>query len=135
MKDSNGLPLPGSARQVPPNAQLVGPCPADTQIEITIYLRSKDPSGLQAYSQQIAQPGSHSYLTAQQFAHKFGADSADVEAVRNFAQSHQLQVLSHDLGRRSVTLSGPASRMSTAFGVNLQHYRLPEGVYRLREGS
>jgi kumamolisin len=135
MKDSNGLPLPGSERQVPPNAQLVGPCPADTQIEITIYLRSKDSSGLQAYSQQIAQPGSHSYLTPQQFAHKFGADPADVEAVRNFAQSHQLQVLSHDLGRRSVTLSGPASQMSAAFGVNLQHYRLPEGLYRLREGS
>ncbi len=135
MKDSEGFPLPGSERQVPPNAELIGPCPADTQIEITIYLRSKDPSGLQEYSKQIAQPGSHSYLTPQQFAHKFGADPADVDAVTNFARNHQLQVLSHDLGRRSVTLSGPVSRMTAAFGVNLQHYRLAGGVYRLRQGS
>src|ERR1700722_19312387 len=135
MNDSEGLPLPGSERQVPPDAELIGPCPADTQVEITIYLRPKDPGGLQEYSRQIAQPGSHTYLTPQQFAHKFGADPADVEAVRNFAQSHQLQVLSHNLGRRSVTLSGPASRMSAAFGVNLQHYRFADGVYRLREGN
>jgi kumamolisin len=134
MKDSEGFPIPGSERQVPPNAVLIGPCPADTQIEITIYLRSKDPGGLQEYSQQIAQPGSHSYLTPQQFAHKFGADLADVEAVTNFARTHQLHALSHDLGRRSVTLSGPVSRMTAAFGVNLQHYQFAGGIYRLREG-
>jgi kumamolisin len=135
MKDSEGFPIPGSERQVPSNAELIGPCPADTQIEITIYLRSKDPSGLQEYSQQTAQPGSHSYLTPQQFAHKFGADLADIDAVTNFARNHQLQVLGHDLGRRSVTLSGPVSRMTAAFGVTLQHYRLAGGVYRLRQGS
>ena len=135
MKDSDGFPLPGSERQVPPNAELVGPCPADTQIEITIYLRSKDPSGLQEYVQQVSGPGSHVYLTPQQFAHKFGADPADVEAVANFAQSHHLHVLGHDLGRRSVSLSGTAARMNEAFGVNLQDYRYAGGVYRLREGS
>lgn len=134
MKDSEGFPLPGSERQVPPNAELIGPCPADTQIEITIYLRSKDPSGLQEYSQQTAQPGTHVYLTPQQFAHKFGADPAEVEAVSNFARNHQLQVLGHDLGRRSVTLSGPISRMTAAFGVNLHDYRFGGGVYRLRQG-
>ena len=135
MKDSDGLPLPGSERLLPPNAELVGPCPADTQIEVTIYLRSKDPSGLQEYVQQVSGPGSHVYLTPQQFAHKFGANPADVEAVTNFAQSHHLHVLGHDLGRRSVTLSGTAARMNEAFGVNLQHYRYAGGVYRLREGS
>ena len=134
MKDSDSFPLPGSERQVPPNAELVGPCPADTQIQVTVYLRSKDPSGLQEYFQQISGPGDHSYLTPQQFAHKFGADPADLEAVRNFAQSQHLHVLGHDLGRRSVTLSGTAARMSAAFGVNLQHYRYAGGVYRLRQG-
>jgi kumamolisin len=134
MKDSDGFPLPGSERQVPPNAELVGPCPADTRIEVTVYLRSKDPSGLQEYVQQISGPGSHSHLTPQQFAHKFGADLADVDAVKNFAQSHDLHVLGHDLGRRSVTLSGTAARMNAAFGVNLHHYRYAGGVYRLRQG-
>jgi kumamolisin len=135
MKDSEGFPLPGSERQIPPNAELVGPCPADTQIEITVYLRSRDPSGLQEYVQQISGPGSHSYLTPQQFAHKFGANPADVEAVTNFAHNNQLRVLGHDLGRRSVTLSGTAARMNEAFGVNLQHYRYAGGVYRLRQGT
>ena len=135
MKDSECFPLPGSERQLPPNAELIGPCPADAQIEVTVYLRPKDPTGLLEYSQQISEPGSHSYLTPEQFAHKFGADPADVEAVTNFAGNHQLRVLGHDLGRRSVTLAGPVSRMTAAFGVNLQHYRLDGGVYRLREGS
>jgi len=135
MKDSDCFPLPGSELQVPFDAELIGPCPADTQIQVTVYLRSKDPSGLQEYVQQISGPGSHVYLTPQQFAHKFGADPADVEGVRNFAQAEQLQVLGHDLGRRSVTLSGTAARLSEAFGVNLQHYRYAGGVYRLRQGS
>ncbi|MBV8100752.1 MAG: hypothetical protein JOZ31_16515 [Verrucomicrobia bacterium] len=135
MKDSDGLPLPGSELQVPSNAELVGPPPADKQIEVTVYLRSKDPSGLQEYVQQISGPGSHVYLTPHQFAHKFGAEPADIEAVKNFAEAQQLHVLGHDLGRRSVTLSGTAARLNEAFGVNLQHYRYAGGVYRLRQGS
>jgi kumamolisin len=135
MKDSDGSPVPGSEIQIPPDAELVGPCPADTSIEVTIYLRSKDPSGLQEFVQQTSEPGSRAYLTPQQFAHKFGADPADVEAVKNFAQRHQLDVIGHDLGRRSVTLSGTAAQMSDAFGANLQHYRYAGGVYRLRQGS
>jgi kumamolisin len=135
MKDSDCFPLPGSELQVPANAELIGPCPADTQIQVTVYLRSKDPSGLQEYVDQISEPGSHVYLTPQQFAHKFGADPADVEGVKNFAQAQQLQVLGHDLGRRSVTLSGTAANLSEAFGVNLQHYRYAGGIYRLRQGS
>ncbi|HEY2422640.1 MAG TPA: S53 family peptidase [Chthoniobacterales bacterium] len=135
MKDSDGLPLPGSELQVPSTAELIGPCPADTQIEVTVYLRSKDPSGLQEYVEQTSGPGNHVYLTPQQFAHKFGADPADVEAVKNFAEAQQLHVLGHDLGRRSVTLSGTAARLNEAFGVNLQHYRYAGGVYRLRQGS
>jgi kumamolisin len=135
MKDSDGLPLPGSELQVPSNAELVGPCPADTQIEVTVYLRSKDPSGLQEYVQQTSGPGSHVYLSPQQFAHKFGANPAEIEAVKNFAEAQELHVLEHDLGRRSVTLSGTAARLSEVFGVNLQHYRYAGGVYRLRQGS
>ena len=97
MKDSDGFSLPGSERQLPPNAELVGPCPADTSIEVTVYLRSKDRSGLEQYVQEISEPGSHSYLTPQQFAHKFGAGSADVEAVKNFAETHHLNVIGHFL--------------------------------------
>jgi len=135
MKDSDGFPLPGSELQIPSDAELVGPCPADTQIQVTVYLRSKDPSGLQEYFQEISGPGSHVYLTPQQFAHKFGADPTDIEAVQNFAQSQQLDVVGHDLGRRSVTLSGTVARFGEAFGVDLQHYRYAGGVYRLRQGS
>jgi len=135
MKDSDGLPLPGSELQVPSTAELIGPCPADAQIEVTVYLRSKDPTGLQEYVEQTSGPGNHVYLTPQQFAHKFGADPADVEAVKNFAEAQQLHVLGHNLGRRSVTLSGTPARLNEAFGVNVQHYRYAGGVYRLRQGS
>jgi kumamolisin len=135
MKASDGSPLPGSEIQIPADAELVGPCPADTSIEVTVYLRSKDPSGLQEFVQQTSAPGSHPYLTPQQFAHKFGANPADIEAVTNFARRHQIHVIGHDLGRRSVTLSGNAAQLSEAFGTDLHHYRYAGGVYRLRRGT
>src|SRR5258708_319293 len=58
---TNSLPLPGSDRNLPPDAQLVGPCSPTALITVTLYLRARNQEELQQRLRQLRQ--SHSYLT------------------------------------------------------------------------
>jgi kumamolisin len=129
---TNSLPLPGSERNLPPDAQLVGPCSPTALITVTLYLRAQNQEELQQRLQQL--PQSHSYLTPDQFAARYGADPADLDQVSNFAQRHGLQVVETDPARRSVRLSGSIAAMQSAFGVQLHDYRHQGSTYRLRQG-
>ena len=129
----NSFPLPGSERNLPPDAQLVGPCSPAALISVTLYLRPRNPEELQQRLQQL--PRSSERLTPDQFAQLYGADPADLDQVRNFAQRHGLQIIEADLARRSVRLSGPIAAMESAFGVQLHDYRHQGSTYRLRQGS
>ncbi|HXM29213.1 MAG TPA: protease pro-enzyme activation domain-containing protein, partial [Chthoniobacterales bacterium] len=58
--EPHSLPLPGSERNLPPDAQLVGPCSPSALITVTLYLRAQNQEELQQRLQQL--PQSHSYL-------------------------------------------------------------------------
>jgi kumamolisin len=73
-------------------------------------------------------------MSRDEFAASFGADPADVDAIRAFAAAHHLEVGQVNLSARTISLSGTAAAMSGAFGVELRRYRHPEGEYRGREG-
>jgi kumamolisin len=134
MKATERRPLPGSERQLPADAQLIGPCSPDIEIEITVYVRPRNPAERQQYFQRVT-TGDAPPLSPEQFAERFGADPADIEAVKRFAQNHQLRVLSYDLGRRSVALAGTVRNVSDAFGASVSDYRHFGGTYRLRQGT
>jgi len=55
------------------------------------------------------------------------AESADIEAVRNFAAKHRLAVLRVDMRTRTMVLGGPARAMGVAFRVNI---RIDRNGYR-----
>jgi kumamolisin len=129
---TNSLPLPGSERNLPPDAQLVGPCSPASLITVTLYLRPRNQEELQQRLQQL--PHTSERLTPDQFAERYGADPADLDQVRNFAQRHGLQVIEADPARRSVRLSGSVAAMESAFGVQLHDYRHQGSTYRLRQG-
>src|SRR5260221_8172116 len=129
---TNSLPLPGSDRMLPPDAQLVGPCSPASLITVTLYLRPRNQEELQQRLQQL--PHTSEQLTPDQFAERYGADPADLDQVRNFTQRRGLQVIEADPARRSVRLSGPVAAMESAFGVQLQDYRHQGSTYRLRQG-
>jgi kumamolisin len=131
---TNSLPLPGSERSLPPDAQLVGPCSPATLITVTLYLRARNQEELQQRLQRLPQSSSSEQLTPGQFAERYGADPADLDRVRDFALRHGLQVVETDPARRSVRLSGPISAMQAAFGVQLHDYRQQGSTYRLRQG-
>jgi kumamolisin len=131
---TNSFALPGSERSLPLDAQLVGPCSPTAIITVTLYLRAKNREELQQRLEQLSQSHPSEYLTAEQFADRYGADPADLDQVSSFAQRHGLQVIGTDSARRSVQLSGSISAMEAAFGVQLHDYRHRGSIYRLRQG-
>ena len=74
------------------------------------------------------------YLTRREFAARYGAATADLAAIEEFARKHDLRVRQASAARRSVVLAGPAARMQDAFSTRLSRYRSPEGDYRGRSG-
>jgi kumamolisin len=131
---TNSFPLPGSERNLPSDAQLVGPCSPAAVITVTLYLRAKNWEELQQRLQQLSQSLSSDPLTPAQFADRYGAEPVDLDQVSDFARRHGLQVIGADPARRSVQLSGSISAMQAAFGVQLNDYRHRGSTYRLRQG-
>jgi kumamolisin len=125
-------PLPGSERNLPPDAQLIGPCSPDALITVTLYLRARNQDELEQRFQQLSQSQEH--LTPGQFVERYGAEPADLDRVNNFAKQHGLQIVEADLARRSVRLSGSISDLASAFGVQLHDYHHQGSTYRLRQG-
>jgi kumamolisin len=116
--------LPGSERTPRPDARLAGaPAPTDT-IDVSLLLRRRAPLDL-------AQPP----ISREAFAERYGANPADVQKVEAFAQQFDLTVVSVDLGRRTIMLSGTVAAMNEAFGTTLRLYQCDHGVYRGRAGA
>jgi kumamolisin len=129
----HSAPLPGSARTLPPNAQLIGPCSPSALVTVTVYLRPRNQADWQQRLKDVSSSTAE-HITPAEFAQRYGADPADVNRVSQFAQAHGLNVVATDLARRSVQLSGTVSAMESAFGVRLHDYGHAGSTYRLRQG-
>ena len=71
------------------------------------------------------------------FENTHGADPADVEKIKKFAQEYGLHVreTGAELARRTVMVSGTVANLQKAFGVELKEYSHPNGNYRGRVGN
>jgi len=121
------LPLAGSERTLPEDAEALGPIDPDEPAEITVVVRRR-PGGVEPHS-------GGALLTRAQFAAARGADPDDLARVEEFATAHGLAVASVDAARRSLVLSGNIGRLAAAFGVELAVYRSPQGEFRGRTGA
>jgi kumamolisin len=81
------------------------------------------------------QEGPRQHLSREDFERQFGADAADLSAVRDFASKHAISVVQADAGRRTAVLSGTVAQFNAAFGVDLQQFEHEGGSYRGRVGS
>ncbi len=118
--------LPGSHREPPADARVVGtPNVADT-IEVTLVLRRLAPLDLSRESSPVSRD---------EFASRYGADPADVSKVEAFAQQFDLTIGSVDLARRAIVVSGSIASMNEAFGTTLKLYQTEHGTYRVRTGE
>jgi subtilase family serine protease len=94
-----------------------------------VYLAGTDPAGLVTYATSVSTPGSADYqhfLTPQQFQTRFGATTAQQNAVANWLTStglHVTTVTAHYIG-----FSGSASAVQSAFRTTLHAYRTSTGT-------
>ena len=127
LKGSEKTPLPGS--------RAVGPADPTERLLVSMLLRRRGQREFQERVRRLA-AGDRSVgiLGREQFAHHFGADSADIAAVKAFASRNGLSVVQESVARRTVVVAGTVAQVEPAFGVQLQRFDHPDGAYRGRQG-
>ena len=133
MASNEYVAVVGSQREPMPGATRSGPCDSSETVQVTVLLRPRPlGKGVKPLEELIA---SGERLSRTEYEERYGADPKDAEQVEAFARAHGLQVLSVDLGSRTIKLTGTAAACSTAFQVELSTYQGPEATYRGRVGS
>jgi kumamolisin len=129
-------PLVGSERKPLPGARSIGKADPGERLEVTLVLRHRQHDALQERVRKIAAGDkSQRHLTHEEYDQQFGADSTDLEAVKQFANQHGLAVVDEHAGRRHVVLSGTVAQFNDAFDVELEQFEHPGGSYRGRIGA
>jgi kumamolisin len=128
--------LKGSERMKMPGAKATGKADPAQRLEVSVLLRRRNAD---AFRQRVAEidsgKGSPTPLSRKAFEQQFGADRADIDAVRQFATAHGLALGQIHVGRCTVMLSGTVAQFNAAFGVDLQHFEHADGHYRGRVGA
>src|SRR6202034_3795945 len=108
--------FPKSERKTHPGATVAGRTGAQRNISVSVIVKRKNPLDLE---KMIGQP-----ISQEEFSEKYAADPANFDHLRDFAHKHGLTVDegASSLARRTLVLSGPASKMEAAFGVTLNDY-------------
>ena len=128
-------PLKGSERQPMHGAKAVGKADPTERLEVSVLLRRRNADALAERVSRLARRGrTVGHLSREEFDKQYGADPADVAAVKRFAAAHGLSVVQEHPGRRTVVLSGTVAQFNDAFGVDLQRFEHPGGSYRGRVG-
>jgi kumamolisin len=133
MPSSNRVSLKGSERSALPGAHITGATDPHQLIEVSVILKHRIPlSESMNLAENRVQRMSHA-----EYAERHGANPADIERIKQFAQENSLQVLERgdEVMRRTITLAGTAHAMERAFSVELHEYEHPEGTYRGRVGA
>ncbi len=129
-------PLKGSERQPMAGARAVGKADPAERLQVSMFLRSRDGAGLTELMKKLAnRENAGGHLSHEEFAQRFGADSADIAAVEKFATAHGLTIVQEHAGQRTVKLAGTVAQFTAAFGVDLQRFEYPGGSYRGRVGT
>ncbi len=126
----------GSERQPVRGARLIQNSHPDQTIEVSIRLRSKAESKREELKSALEKPG-FKHMTRTQYENTHGADPADLEKIKKFAQEYDLKVheTGTELARRTVVLSGTVANLQKAFNVELKEYSHPKGNFRGRTGA
>ncbi|WP_158923003.1 protease pro-enzyme activation domain-containing protein [Acidisphaera sp. S103] len=129
-------PLKGSERQPLPGAKAVARADPAERLEVSVLLRHSNADGLkERVKTLVKREAASGHLSREEFDGQFGANGADIAAVKKFAAAQGLSVVQEHAGRRTVVLSGTVAQFSSAFGVELQRFEYPGGAYRGRIGS
>ncbi len=128
--------ISGSERQPVRGARLIHNSHPDQTIEVSIRLRPKSEAKHQELKSALEKPG-FTQMSRADFENTHGADPADLNQVKKFAQEFGLKVqeTGTELTRRTVVLSGTVANLQRAFNVELKEYSHPKGNFRGRVGA
>ena len=120
----------GSAPAIASAAREIGGVAAATPMHVTVVLKVRDAVALNTYAREVSTPGSglyHVFLSPAQFAHRFGATSSQVQAVRASMLSHGLVPGQVPANRLSIPVSGTAAEIERAFTLSFERRALSGG--------
>jgi kumamolisin len=128
--------LAGSERQPVRGARLIHDSHPDQTLEVSVRIRSKSEAKRNELKSTLGKPG-FKQISRADFEKAYGADLADLEKIKRFAQEFGLKVheTGTELARRTVLLSGTVSNLEKAFHVELKEYSHPKGNFRGRVGT
>jgi kumamolisin len=128
--------ISGSERQPVRGARLIQNAHPDQTIEVSIRLRSKAENKREELKSALAKAG-FKHMSRTQFENTHGADPADLDKIKKFAEEFDLKVreTGTELARRTVIVSGTVKNLEKAFGVELKEYSQPKGNFRGRTGA
>ena len=118
------------AAALPPRARVVTQ-PLTTNFDVALRLR--DASGLHSFLSALATPTSPDYrhfLTPAQFAARFGATNATVDAVRSYLTHFGLRVRRLTTGRTLLEMTGRTPDIARAFATPVETVRVSDGSLR-----
>jgi kumamolisin len=128
--------LSGSERNPVRGARLIHNSHPDQTIEVSVRIRSKAEAKREELKNALAKPG-FKHMSRADFENTHGADPADLNQIKKFAQEFGLKVheTGTELARRTVMLSGTVANLQKAFNVELKEYSHPKGNFRGRVGA
>jgi len=121
----------GPAPAVPANAHIAGAVPDTTSLHVTVTLESQDPGGLAAFANAVSTPGSpeyRDYITPAEFAQRFGATPATVQAVETSLRAHGLDPGPVSANSLSIPVTATAGQLSQAFSTSFARVALASGA-------
>ena len=120
--------LPGHVPAAVAQAQPLGPVSASQPISLTLTLPLRNQTALTDLLRRLYDPKDPlygQYLTPAQFTASFGPTQADYSSLTAFAQAQGLTVTGTSPNRATLSVSGTAAQVESAFGLGLNQFRSP----------
>lgn len=114
-------------------ARNLGPENPDSSIEVSVWLKPHNRSGLDALTRQVYDRNSPNYrhfLRSAEFAKMFAPSAAEVASVQKFLESQNLKTVRIGPNNLFVRARGTVADVETAFHVQLNNYQVLGKVVR-----
>jgi subtilase family serine protease len=100
------------------------------QITAVFTLPLGDSQGAADFVWHVSTPGDplfRKYITAQEFAIRYGANAADFAAVKEWAAANNLEIVHEGYARTILAVRGTVAQFETLFKTQINNYRSPDG--------
>jgi len=120
--------LKGHVPEAVADSKAVGQVAQDTRISLAVSLPLRNPQELETLLQQLVDPTSpnfRQYLSASQFAERFGPSEDDYQALAAFLQANGFSVTGTHPNRTILDVSGTVADIESTFHLHLIYWNHP----------